>query len=124
MLRIIDRMGRLWPSSGLVDAGKVDPDTLDVWFELLAELPAMEARQAVDALAKEGSAWVPAPGVVFKRAAELVAKNRVELPPPDACRDLTPDELAAIPQRRAVLQAAIGDLLARGWPTTRNGSAG
>ena len=121
LMRIVDRMGRLWPASGLVDAERVDPKTLEVWLDLLRELPAREVRDAVDELAREGERFVPAPPVVYHRAQVLLAARRPALVAPDATRDLTPDELAALPRNRALLRTAVDALMARGWPTTREG---
>ncbi len=90
-LRIVDRMGRLWPQSGLSDPDRVDPDTLEVWLDLWGGLDAETVRDAIDALAREGERYAPPPGLVFRRAEEI-AVSRSMRPDPELLRLPTAEE--------------------------------
>lgn len=114
LLRIMDRMGRLWPQSGLSDAAKVAPRTIDVWLELWAELDAGSAKRAVDSLAADGERHAPAPGMVLRRAQELAASSGLDALPEHARREPTPEERDAARRRLPEVRAAIA-AAARGW---------
>src|SRR5438445_1873894 len=105
-MRCVDRMGRLWPQSGLSDPSNVDPRTLDVWFEVLGALPAAAIRQAIDELARSGREFSPPPGVVFAHARPyaIAARPRLVEPLP------TPEERDRAARQAARLRGQVADL--------------
>jgi hypothetical protein len=79
LLRLVDRMGRLWPQTRLSDAESADARTLDVWFELLGPLPLTACQRALDQLSREGREFCPPPGVIFAHAQALAVPARPQL---------------------------------------------
>ena len=79
LLRLVDRMGRFWPQTGLFDAERADPKTLEAWHELLGPLPFSAGLRAVDQLAREGREFCPPPGVVFSYAETIALAEKPRL---------------------------------------------
>lgn len=109
LLRLLDRLGRLWPQSGLSDASTVDPRTLDLWYELLGPLPVAAVRTALDELARSGREFAPPPGVVWAHAQPYAIATRprlVEALP-------TPEERGRAARQAAALRGQVADLAAK-----------
>ena len=117
--RVLDRMGRLWPQSGLLDASRGDPKTLEVWFDLLAELPLRPVMLAASALARDGERFLPPPGLVYRRAQEFMP-HQPELAAPDVLRDPTPEERAIAERWRPRIRQAVAEIAERMTPQEGN----
>lgn len=115
-LRLIDRMGRLWPQSGLSEAAKAEAQTLEVWFELLGEFPAEMVRTAIDELARSGERYAPPPGVVYQRAEVIreASSSQFALAPIDATREPTPEERERAERWRSRLRSVAERLSVNG----------
>jgi len=107
LLRVVDRMGRLWPQSGLADAERADPRTLELWYEMLGPLPFDAACRAVDQLAKEGREFAPPVGLVFRYAEVIAIAARPRLVVES---DPTPEERERGKARVAELRQQIDTL--------------
>lgn len=64
-LRLVGRMQRIWPNQVLAD------DTVAEWYRLLDDLDATAAEAAVNVIARGGREFVPPPGLIRSKAAEL-----------------------------------------------------
>ena len=62
---LVSRIRALWPQAEIPDA------TAEVWFESVADVPAAEAKAAVDALARDGERFPPTGGMIRAKVAAL-----------------------------------------------------
>ncbi len=105
--RLAGFVAALWPGSPW------EPNTAEAGWLVCSDLEFDITRQVVTAIARSGERFSPPPGVLYAKVQEQIEASTPALPPPDAVRDLTPDEIKRTERWRPRLKQVMAELAAR-----------
>lgn len=105
--RCIALIRRYWPHAG----ASWDADTIETWESLLLDLDTNPVAAAVQALAADGRDWPPPPGLVRRRACELIWP----LPDADEAWGQVREQIRRVGSSRGVVHWPSGETVEPVW---------